>query len=111
MNLDSKKIGIVAPSYVGLPLAIAFGATTDVVGFDINQRRIDALLHGDDYTLEASRDDISAASRLKFTAHKADLRECGIFIVTFPTPIDKANRPVGRLVDWYRAYFKDGAPA
>lgn len=51
------------------------------------------MRQGDDHTLEASRDDISAASRLKFTADKADLRECGIFIVTVPTPIDKANRP------------------
>lgn len=93
MNLDSKKIGVIGLGYVGLPLAVAFGAARDVVGFDINPSRVDALKRGEDSTLEASSAEISSASRLTFTMDKAELRDCGIFIVTVPTPIDKANRP------------------
>ncbi|MER8950801.1 nucleotide sugar dehydrogenase [Mesorhizobium sp. M0959] len=93
MNLDAKKIAVIGLGYVGLPLAVAFAATRDVVGFDINQARVDSLRRGEDHTLEATREEISSASRLKFTTNKDDLRDCGIFIVTVPTPIDKANRP------------------
>ncbi|MER9327559.1 nucleotide sugar dehydrogenase [Mesorhizobium sp. M0488] len=93
MDIASRKIAIIGLGYVGLPLAVAFGANRDVVGFDISQARVDALRRGDDHTLEASREEIAAASRLKFTSDKADLRDCGVFIVTVPTPIDRANRP------------------
>ena len=93
MDLASRKIAIIGLGYVGLPLAVAFGATRDVVGFDINQSRVDALRRGEDHTLEASSEEIAAAARLSFTTDKADLRDCGIFIVTVPTPIDRANRP------------------
>ncbi|MFA6031739.1 MAG: nucleotide sugar dehydrogenase [Myxococcota bacterium] len=93
MNLDSKKIGVIGLGYVGLPLAVAFGAVRDVVGFDINRSRVEALKRGEDSTLEASSAEISSASRLTFTTDKAELRDCGIFIVTVPTPIDRANRP------------------
>lgn len=93
MDLASSKIAIIGLGYVGLPLAVAFGATRDVVGFDISQARVDALRRGEDHTLEASREEIAAATRLSFTTDKADLRDCGVFIVTVPTPIDRANRP------------------
>ncbi|WP_027058137.1 nucleotide sugar dehydrogenase [Mesorhizobium loti] len=93
MDLASRKIAVIGLGYVGLPLAVAFGAARDVVGFDISQSRVEALRRGDDHTLEASREEIAAASRLTFTTDKADLRDCGVFIVTVPTPIDKANRP------------------
>ncbi|MER9335524.1 nucleotide sugar dehydrogenase [Mesorhizobium sp. M0293] len=93
MDLASRKIAIIGLGYVGLPLAVAFGAARDVVGFDIDQSRVDALRRGEDHTLEASNDEINAATRLRFTTDKADLRDCGIFIVTVPTPIDRANRP------------------
>ncbi|MBZ9997349.1 nucleotide sugar dehydrogenase [Mesorhizobium sp. BH1-1-4] len=93
MDLASRKIAIIGLGYVGLPLAVAFGATRDVVGFDINPSRVEALRRGEDHTLEASKEEIAAATGLKFTSEKADLRDCGIFIVTVPTPIDRANRP------------------
>ncbi|TPL22862.1 nucleotide sugar dehydrogenase [Mesorhizobium sp. B2-4-10] len=93
MDLGSRKIAVIGLGYVGLPLAVALGAIRDVVGFDISQSRVDALRRGEDHTLEASRDEIDAATRLRFTSDKADLRDCGVFIVTVPTPIDRANRP------------------
>ncbi|TPJ51133.1 nucleotide sugar dehydrogenase, partial [Mesorhizobium sp. B2-6-7] len=93
MDLGSRKIAVIGLGYVGLPLAVALGAIRDVVGFDISQSRVDALRRGEDHTLEASRDEIDAATRLRFTSDKVDLRDCGVFIVTVPTPIDRANRP------------------
>ncbi|MER9579488.1 nucleotide sugar dehydrogenase [Mesorhizobium sp. M0142] len=93
MNLDSKKIAIIGLGYVGLPLAVAFGRTREVVGFDINEARVASLKRGEDATLEADKEEIRLASGLTFTTSVADLKSCGIFIVTVPTPIDKANRP------------------
>lgn len=93
MDLASRKIAVIGLGYVGLPLAVAFGATRNVIGFDINPSRVEALKRGEDHTLEASEEEIAAARGLKFTSEKADLRDCGIFIVTVPTPIDRANRP------------------
>jgi len=93
MNLDDKTIAVIGLGYVGLPLALAFGATRKVVGFDINTRRIEALRRHEDATLEASAEEFGAAKHLSFSSDPEDLRQCGVFIVTVPTPIDKANRP------------------
>jgi UDP-N-acetyl-D-galactosamine dehydrogenase len=64
-----------------------------VVGFDINQRRIDQLRAGEDVTLETSRAELMAARQLSFTTELADLRDCNCYIVTVPTPIDEHKRP------------------
>ncbi|HEY1121904.1 MAG TPA: nucleotide sugar dehydrogenase [Haloferula sp.] len=93
MNLDDKTIAVIGLGYVGLPLALAFGAKRKVVGFDINTRRIEALRRHEDATLEATEEEFEAARHLSFTSDPEDLRQCGVFIVTVPTPIDKANRP------------------
>jgi UDP-N-acetyl-D-galactosamine dehydrogenase len=93
MNLDDKTIAVIGLGYVGLPLALAFGANRKVVGFDINTRRIEALRRHEDTTLEATEEEFQAASHLRFTSDPEDLKQCGVFIVTVPTPIDKANRP------------------
>ena len=79
--------------YVGLPLALAFGKSRDVIGFDIDSDRIDALRRGKDVTLEASSAEIAEAKGLCFSDDVEALRQCGIFIITVPTPIDRANRP------------------
>lgn len=93
LDLTERKIAVIGLGYVGLPLAVAFGAMRDVVGFDISQDRVEALRRGEDRTLETSAAELSAARRLSFTTDPADLKSCGIFIVTVPTPIDQANRP------------------
>jgi UDP-N-acetyl-D-galactosamine dehydrogenase len=93
MNLDNKTIAVIGLGYVGLPLALAFGANRPVVGFDINADRIEALRRGEDKTLEATPEDFAAARQLSFSSDLEDLRRCGVFIVTVPTPIDRANRP------------------
>ncbi len=93
MNLNDKTIAVIGLGYVGLPLALAFGATRKVLGFDISSRRIEALRRREDATLEASAEEFEAARHLSFSSDPEDLRQCGVFIVTVPTPIDKANRP------------------
>lgn len=93
MNLDDQTIAVIGLGYVGLPLSLAFGATRRVLGFDINAKRIEALRRHEDATLEATADDFAAARHLSFSSNPEDLKACGVFIVTVPTPVDKANRP------------------
>lgn len=87
------KIGVVGLGYVGLPLAVAFGKKQPVVGFDINQKRIDELTRGEDHTLEVSGEELKEASLLSFSSNLEDLREATTFIVTVPTPIDSYKNP------------------
>lgn len=93
MDFNNDKIAVIGLGYVGLPLAVEFGKIRSVIGFDINPTRISDLVGGKDATLEVSSDDLAAATQLEFSSNPEALKECGIFIVTVPTPIDKANRP------------------
>ena len=93
MSLINKKIAVIGLGYVGLPLAVEFGKHRSVLGFDINQARIDELKAGRDSTLEVSEEDLQLAKQLEYSADTTALAGCDIFIVTVPTPIDQANRP------------------
>ena len=93
MNLTASPLAIVGLGYVGLPLAVEFGKHRPVLGFDINPRRIAELQGGQDHTLECSAEQLQAARHLRFSHQPADLRDCQVFIVTVPTPVDQANRP------------------
>jgi len=92
-ELDNACIGIVGLGYVGLPLAVEFGKKYDTIGLDINAKRIKELQAGKDNTLEVSSDELKLASRLTYTCATDDLRQCNVYIVTVPTPIDKFKRP------------------
>lgn len=92
-NFDQTKIAIIGLGYVGLPLAVEFGKTRPVVGFDINLARIAELKSGKDSTLEVAPEELLSANQLTFSNRVEDIANCGVFIVTVPTPIDKANRP------------------
>ncbi len=87
------KLGIIGLGYVGLPLAVEFGKKRRVVGFDINQKRIDELVAGSDFTLETTSEELREAKFLSYTTKLDDLRDCNCFIVTVPTPIDEHKRP------------------
>ena len=93
MNLDHPKIAIIGLGYVGLPLAVEFGKQFATLGFDINTRRIEELRAGQDRTLETTPEELAQAEHLRFTTDSSALADCNVFIVTVPTPIDKANRP------------------
>ena len=90
-----NKICVIGLGYVGLPLAHAFSEKYEVVGFDISKWRIDELSSGYDRTLELSSEQVNEAIKngMKFTLDTNDIKDCNIYIVTVPTPIDKNKRP------------------
>ncbi|WP_448664966.1 Vi polysaccharide biosynthesis UDP-N-acetylglucosamine C-6 dehydrogenase TviB [Sphingomonas sp. CJ20] len=89
----TARIAVIGLGYVGLPLAVAFGKRRSVTGFDIDQRRINALKGGLDSTLEVTPEQLAAARHLRFTTSPADIADCSIYIVTVPTPIDAHRQP------------------
>jgi UDP-N-acetyl-D-galactosamine dehydrogenase len=93
MQSNEIKLAIIGLGYVGLPLAVEFGRRRSVVGFDINQKRIDELRGGTDFTLETTVEELAAATQLHYTTDIEELRGCNCFIVTVPTPIDEHKRP------------------
>jgi UDP-N-acetyl-D-galactosamine dehydrogenase len=102
MIIKNKKIAVIGLGYVGLPLAAAFAEKYPVVGFDINQGRVNELKSGHDHTLELADDELKAVlvegldsgNGLLPSFNAEDLNACNVFIVTVPTPTDKHNRPV-----------------
>ena len=93
MHLQDLKLAIIGLGYVGLPLAVEFGIKRPVIGFDINQKRIDELKAGRDSTLETTEDELRDAKFLSYTTSSDDLKAANCFIVTVPTPIDSHKRP------------------
>jgi len=93
IQIADTKLAIVGLGYVGLPLAVEFGKKMDVLGFDINQQRVEELKSGKDGTLEVSESELAEASKLKYSNQVDDLISSNVYIVTVPTPIDKNKRP------------------
>ena len=91
--LINDKIAIIGLGYVGLPLAVAFGAKYQVVGFDINAERIANLKNGLDTTLQCTSQEIANASKLVFTHDLSQIKDASIFIITVPTPVTKDKQP------------------
>ena len=87
------RIAVIGLGYVGLPLAVEFGKHYATVGYDIDGNRVARLRNGDDGNRESSAEEIASASRLGFTAVLGDLRNCNVFVVTVPTPVDEHKRP------------------
>lgn len=97
--MEIKKIAIIGLGYVGLPLAIEFAKKYKVLGFDINEERIKELSKGEDATKEANLEDLnqvikdSGKNGLAFLSNVEDLKECNVYVVTVPTPIDQFKAP------------------
>ena len=91
----NKKICIIGLGYVGLPLAHAFSKKYSVVGFDINKPRVDELNSGFDRTLELTETEVkeSIENGMVYSTNMEDIKDCNVYIVTVPTPIDSSNRP------------------
>ena len=95
-NPSSTKdltLAIIGLGYVGLPLAVEFGKKRAVIGFDINQDRIDELKAGADSTQETTQDELRDAHLVTYTTNPIDLELANCFIITVPTPIDSFKRP------------------
>ena len=91
--MKNKKIAVIGLGYVGLPLAVEFCKKREVVGFDINKDRINELKDGIDVTGELSNQELKNATNISYTTNLDKLKNCSIFIVTVPTPIDKNKKP------------------
>ena len=92
--MKNKKIALIGLGYVGLPLAVAFAEKFQVIGFDISATRIQELENGHDITLEIEDDLLASVKKnIAYTSNIQDAKDCNIYIVTVPTPIDKSNRP------------------
>ncbi len=99
--MKSYKISMIGLGYVGLPLAVEFAKHYPVIGFDINQHRIDSINKGHDDTLEVEDDNllsvltksVPAEKGLYLTSKLDEISSCNVYIVTVPTPVDKNNRP------------------
>ena len=86
-------IGIVGLGYVGLPLAIEFAKNNKVIGFDLNNKRINELRKKIDKNNDVSKNQFTKAKKIFFTSNIINLKECNVFIITVPTPIKKNNKP------------------
>lgn len=87
-----RKIGLVGLGYVGLPVAVAFGKEHQIIGFDINENRIESLKSGTDYTNEVTDEELQS-SNIDFTSDGSRLSEADFLIVAVPTPINEHNQP------------------
>ena len=87
------KIAIIGLGYVGLPLAIALGEHYEVIGFDINSKRVQELQNGFDRTGEATKQQIQSSKGLQFSDTITSIASCTFYIVTVPTPIDQFKAP------------------
>ena len=92
-SLKDLKIGVIGLGYVGLPLAVEFGKKYQTLGFDINKTRISELLAGHDATLEVSDEELKESPFMSYSFTVDDLKNCNVYIVTVPTPIDEHKQP------------------
>ncbi|ENO7812550.1 Vi polysaccharide biosynthesis UDP-N-acetylglucosamine C-6 dehydrogenase TviB [Salmonella enterica] len=90
---DDVKIAVIGLGYVGLPLAVEFGKTRQVVGFDVNHKRILELKDGLDVNLETTEEELREARYLTFTSSIEEIKECNFYIITVPTPINEYKQP------------------
>ena len=108
-----EKIGIIGLGYVGLPLAVAFCKKRSVLGFDVNDLRIQELRRGYDRTNECTPLQLNNASELIFSSDPSDLSDVDVFIVTVPTPITDAKtpdlRPIISATEMIASLMKPGA--
>lgn len=93
--MNNTKICVIGLGYVGLPLARLFSTKYITVGFDMNQKRVDALMTGHDATLEVKDDLLQEAIKNGFrcTSKLEDIKDCNVYIVAVPTPVDENNHP------------------
>ena len=93
MKAKDTRIAVIGLGYVGLPLAVEFGKKYLTIGFDVNSSRINALISGNDSTLEVDTAALESATHLSYTTDVDKLKTCNVYIVTVPTPIDVNKRP------------------
>lgn len=93
--MELKQIAVIGLGYVGLPLARLFSTKYKTIGYDINKKRVDTLMGGHDDTLEVSDELLQTAIKNGFicTSKSEDIKDCNVYIIAVPTPVDRNNRP------------------
>ena len=89
---ENINIGVIGLGYVGLPLSIEFAKLYSTIGYDVDKNRISRLRDGIDDTLEVSKEELKN-SKISFTNNKKNIKNCNVYIITVPTPVDKYNNP------------------
>ncbi|SKA08767.1 nucleotide sugar dehydrogenase [Selenihalanaerobacter shriftii] len=94
MDINNIKLAITGMGYVGLPLAVAFSENgIDIIGFDINQEKINKYKKGEDPTSEIGKERLAKISNIKYTSDENDIKDANFHIVAVPTPVGKNNVP------------------
>jgi len=93
MNADNIIIGVIGLGYVGLPIAVEFGKTMQVIGYDTKKSRVNDIKNFEDLTKELTSDEIKSSINLEVTSNILDLASVNFFIVTVPTPVNDDNEP------------------
>ncbi len=93
LDLAKTRIGVIGLGYVGLPLAVEFGKKYPTVGLDINQARVKELREGRDSSLEVEPEELQKVPHLSYTSELDDIKDCNVYIVTVPTPINEHKQP------------------
>ena len=88
-----NSIAVIGLGYVGLPLAVAFSEKYKVVGFDINEKRVNELKKNFDSTQQVSDEVFKHLKQLNFSIDPEDIKDCNIYIITVPTPINQYKSP------------------
>ena len=94
--MKETKIAVIGLGYVGLPLARLFSTKFQTIGYDLNQRRVKALMEGHDATMEVADELLQEAINthgFKCTSDIEDIKDCNFYVVAVPTPVDSNNRP------------------
>ena len=92
MDINNAKIAVIGLGYVGLPLAVEFAKKYPVTGYDISTPRIKELRQGEDSSLEVEPEELASVA-MTYTDQLDDVRDCNVYIVTVPTPIDEYKNP------------------
>lgn len=101
--MDAVKIAVIGLGYVGLPLARLFSTKYETIGFDMNKKRVEALMEGHDATLEVTDELLQSAihNGFKCSSNIEDIRSCNFYVIAVPTPVDKNHNP--DLIPLYKA--------
>jgi UDP-N-acetyl-D-glucosamine/UDP-N-acetyl-D-galactosamine dehydrogenase len=94
VDITNIKIAVVGLGYVGLPLLVEFGKRYPTIGFDLNSERISTLKKQQDSTLQLNSEELAEAEFAEYSNDSSDLKDCNVFIVTVPTPVDHHKRPL-----------------
>lgn len=98
MNVNESRIAVIGLGYVGLPLAVEFGRLYSTLGFDINRRRVERLLKGEDANLEVPASRLHGSHKLRISSDVEELQHYNVYVVAVPTPAEDGKPNLKPLI-------------